>query len=207
MKILNKTDTPVIVPADQLVQHPDNPRRGNTHAIEQSIIEHGFYGALTVQVGTNYILTGNHRFVAGRACGMVGFPVFFVDVDPAEAKRLLLVDNRARDVAGEDEREMIAMLQGIAASYGEAELRGTGYDGDDLMALVERVEAGDAEDVKRSGGLRETQSSTSFRIGEHVFTVGADVWLSWFEDLRFEAGFTKKEIQRELLCRLLLNNA
>lgn len=48
-------------PIDQLVEHPDNPRRGDEAAIDDSMAVHGFYGAVVVQASTRRIIAGNHR--------------------------------------------------------------------------------------------------------------------------------------------------
>ncbi len=62
--LINESDI-VSVNRKDLITHPKNPRKGNVDLIIESIEENGFYGALIVQKSTGYILTGNHRFVAG----------------------------------------------------------------------------------------------------------------------------------------------
>lgn len=60
-------------------------------------------------------------------------PVIWVDVDDETAVRVLLADNRTNDVASYDNAVLAEILAELAAGPG---LEGTGYDGDDLDALI-----------------------------------------------------------------------
>lgn len=101
-----------LVAVDQLVEHPDNPRRGDVNAIVTAISKNGWHGALIVQRTTRRVLAGNHRLKAARALGMDAVPVLWVDVDDATAQRILVADNRASDLAAFDEEQLVALLQG-----------------------------------------------------------------------------------------------
>src|SRR3954469_8056045 len=102
-------------PIDQLVEHPDNPRRGDEAAIEASMAAHGFFGAVLVQASTGRIIAGNHRTRVARRTGAETIPVLFVDVDDDQARRLLLADNRTNDLATYDDRELAALLEDLAS--------------------------------------------------------------------------------------------
>lgn len=123
-------------PLDDLVEHPDNPRRGNEAAIEASMAAHGFYGAVLVQASTYRILAGNHRTRVARRLGEKTVPVLLVDVDDDHARRLMLVDNRTGDFAGYDDRELAALLEDLAGNGG---LEGTGFGDEDLAGLLARL--------------------------------------------------------------------
>lgn len=123
-------------PVDALVEHPDNPRRGDEAAIEQSMAAHGFFGAVLVQASTNRIIAGNHRTRVARRLGEQTVPVLFVDVDDDQARRLLLVDNRSNDRATYDDRDLAALLDDLARAGG---LIGTGFADDDLADLLDRL--------------------------------------------------------------------
>ncbi len=119
-----------LVDIDRLVPHPDNPRQGNVDVIVESVESNGFYGALVVQRSTGFVLAGNHRLLAARRSGLAQLPVTWVDVDDDRARRILLVDNRANDLAEYDEDALAALLQGLP------DLAGTGYTDADLEALL-----------------------------------------------------------------------
>ena len=128
-------------PVDQLVEHPDNPRRGDEAAIEASMVAHGFYGAVLVQASTRRIIAGNHRTRVARHLGESTVPVLFVDVDDERARRLLLVDNRTNDVAGYDSGELARLLEELSTL--DNGLVGTGFTDSDLDALLAGLEDAD----------------------------------------------------------------
>ena len=64
---------------------------------------------------------------------MQDVPVYWVDVDDAEAKRILLADNRVSDLATWDDTILVSLLESLA---NDDALLGSGYDGDDLDALL-----------------------------------------------------------------------
>lgn len=134
--ILNTTPAkPVSITT--LERHPDNPRRGVTPAIIESIKTTGFYGALIVQKNTNRVLAGNHRLDAAKAAGMTTVPVIYVDVDDHTARRILLADNRTSDLGTYDLDHLNALLEQVAAH--DPAMTGTGYTPDDLASLLDQL--------------------------------------------------------------------
>lgn len=121
------------VDIDILVPHPSNPRKGNLAAIRESIREHGFAGVVCVQVGTNRIVIGRHRWEAAKLEGLKMVPVMWLNVDDSQALRLLLADNRASDLAGYDEDQLLKNLRDIG------NLQGTLFDMDALETLEAKV--------------------------------------------------------------------
>lgn len=119
---------------NELTPHPTNPNQGDVGAIHTSIEANGFYGAIVVQKSTGYVLSGNHRLIAAQQAGATSLPVIEVDVDDATALRILLADNRIAALASNDATALTELLQAIAAT--DTGLIGTGYDGDDLDALL-----------------------------------------------------------------------
>ena len=129
-------------PVGDLITHPDNPRRGDVDAVAASIAANGFYGALVVQRSTHFVLAGNHRLRAARQLGMAEVPVIWVDVDDDRAKRILIADNRASDLATWDNQTLIALLKSFD------DLEGTLFDDEALARLSGQLLApGDAETV------------------------------------------------------------
>lgn len=125
-------------PIDELVEHPDNPRRGDEAAIEASMEHHGFYGSVLVQASTNRLIAGNHRTRVARRRGETTVPALLLDVDDDQARRILLVDNRTNDTAGYDDAELARLLADLAAHDGA--LVGTGFTDADLAKLLADLE-------------------------------------------------------------------
>lgn len=125
------------VPIEDLIEHPDNPREGDVGAIAVSMEQNGVYRPLVVQASTKFVLAGNHSLKAMRTLGHKRVPIVEVDVDDATARRIMLVDNRASDLASYDNQLLTDLLTDIARENPEA-LLGTGYDGDDLDELLKQ---------------------------------------------------------------------
>jgi ParB-like chromosome segregation protein Spo0J len=125
-------------PTGDLVEHPENPRRGDVDAIARSIDSNGFYGTIVVQESTGRVLAGNHRLRAARSAGLDVVPVVVIDVDDDRARRILLADNRTSDLGTYDDELLRNLLAELAATVDE--LQGTGYSPDDLTALLERLD-------------------------------------------------------------------
>lgn len=157
-----------------LIQHPDNPRRGDVGAIAASIEANGFYGAIIVQKATNRVLAGNHRLQALLAQGQTHAPAIFVDCDDETARRILLADNRTNDLAGYDDEALAKLLQGLPS------LEGTGFDTaslDKLLADVARgSEARDATPkIDQAAELQakwKTEPGQVWEIGRHRLMCG-----------------------------------
>lgn len=102
-----------LVPVDALKPHPQNPRRGDTVAIAESIVHNGFYGAVVAQKSTGLILAGNHRWKAAKDTGGVEIPTIWVECDDHEALKILLADNRTNDLAEYDAKALAAVLSQV----------------------------------------------------------------------------------------------
>lgn len=129
---------------DRLRPHPRNPRRGDVAAIRRSIRANGWFGAVIAQKSTGHILAGNHRYLAARREGAKTVPVVWLDVDDAAALRILLVDNRTADLAGTEDESLANLLRDLAEDTGS--LAGTGYSGQELEALLDKLNAQVDED-------------------------------------------------------------
>ena len=127
-----------LVSADTLEVHPENARRGDLTILRESIRANGFYGVCVVQKSTNYILAGNHRFLAAVEEGITEIPTVYVDVDDDEARRLLLIDNRTTDLATYDDSKLKELLEIVKAT--ERGLIGSGYDDTDYGDLLFQID-------------------------------------------------------------------
>jgi hypothetical protein len=121
-----------------LAPHPQNPNTGDVKAIRESVKVNGWYGAVTVQRSTGYILAGNHRFFAAAGEKAPEIPAIVRDVDDETALRILLADNQVARRAVIDEEKVAELLDTLGS------LKGTGYDAV-LEAAEEALEAGDPE--------------------------------------------------------------
>jgi len=122
------------IPLDRLTEHPANPNQGDEGSVCESLDAHGFYGAVLVQESTGIVFAGNTRLRSARDKGMAGIPGFWCDVDDDTRDRILSVDNEATRKGRNDEERLVALLTGLAQQ--PRGLEGTGFDGDDLDALI-----------------------------------------------------------------------
>lgn len=120
-----------------LAPHPQNPNRGDVEKIRESVDKNGWYGVVTVQKSTGYILAGNHRFFAAAGAKAPEIPAVVRDVDDETALRILLADNAIARRATLDEAKVAELLEGLE------DIRGTGYDAvEEALAAVEEAEEG-----------------------------------------------------------------
>jgi ParB-like chromosome segregation protein Spo0J len=124
------------VPITSITPHPDNPRRGDTAVIAESITANGFFGACVVQRHTGHILIGNHRWQAAQQAGADTVPVLWVDVDDERARRIMVADNRTAELAAWDNDTLVALLAELGD--GTEGLVGTGFTDADMENLLAR---------------------------------------------------------------------
>lgn len=123
------------VPLEDLETHPQNPRRGDVAAIAESLSANGQFQPIVVQASTNYILAGNHTYLAARSLQWDTIDVVYVDVEADAATKILLAANRTADLGGYDEFTLAALL-GEIREEDEALLAGTGYSAEDVDELL-----------------------------------------------------------------------
>lgn len=128
------------IPVGSIREHPENYNQADIGAISESIDAHGLYGAIVVQKSTGYVIAGNGRYRTCVAKGAQAVPGFLLDVDDDEAERILAVDNRLAHLATVDVEQLVKVLARAATRTGN--LGGTGYDGDDLDAMVKSLQPG-----------------------------------------------------------------
>lgn len=195
-----------IVDIDRLSQHPENPRRGTVSVIVESIREHGQYRPIVAQRSTGHVLAGNHTLIAAREAGMDEIAVSWVDVTDEEARRILLVDNRASDLGTYDDDALVSLLRATESDFGD--LVGTGYDDaalDDLVAIT------DAREIENAGGTPQEQPQDQPIRERAVRTIALDVtvdeydwWNANAKDARAKCGVdTNAELVLHLIAQAL----
>lgn len=119
-----------------LKSYPDNPRHGNVEAIAESLEAHGQIKPLVAQKSTSYVLAGNHTLAAMVELGWTQVDVVYLDVDDAQAKKIVLADNRTADLAHYNEPALAELLTSL-----DGDLEATGYTDDDLDRLISNLNA------------------------------------------------------------------
>lgn len=123
------------VAVDSIETHPNNPRLGDVEAIAESLIELEMFQPIVVQRSTNYILAGNHTYLAACMLEWDEVDAVFVDVDDTHAARIMLAANRTADRGTYDEL-LLATLLGEIRHEDETYLDGTGYSVDEVDELL-----------------------------------------------------------------------
>jgi len=154
-------------PIKSLNLHPHNARQGDVGAICQSLEAHGQYRPLVVQRSTGNVLAGNHTLQAAQALGWTEVDVTYIDVDDDQALRILLVDNRANDLATYDNSVLTDLLEALVRS--DFGLEGTGFDGSDLDDLLAEFTDDTIAEVKDEDELPAIPTDPVTKAG--------DVWL------------------------------
>ena len=151
-----------------LSPYDDNPRQGDVGAIAVSLEANGQYRPIVVNRRDMSILAGNHTWRAAKSLGWETIGATFVDVDEATARRIVLVDNRANDLASYDEHVLADMLELIAHQESREGLAGTGFDGDDLDELLARITADPLDMADAFGAVPDTDRAN---ITQMTFTL------------------------------------
>ena len=158
-------------PLAQFTTHPKNVRQGDVGAITQSLQAHGQYRPIVVQRSTGHILAGNHTYLAAKSLGWEKVAATFVDCDDEQAVRILLVDNRANDLAMYDDRALADLLKNLSTT--PTGLEGSLFSGDDLDDLLFRIEGtlGEAYIANSLAELKEDYDKADTRTMLFPLTV------------------------------------
>ncbi len=121
-------------PVEDLVLLPGNPRQGDIGAISESLSRFGQLKPIVVDKD-GIILAGNHTYQAALMLGWPQVAAITVDLEGSEAAGFALADNRLSDLASYDNDALLAFI------IETGDLKGTGYDADDVDALRYLLEA------------------------------------------------------------------
>lgn len=135
---------------DDLTSYHRNPRRGNVAVIAESLATLGQYRPIVVNRGTLTgrsfeVLAGNQTLAAARGLAWPQIDVYLIDVSEEDAARIVVVDNRANDLAVYDDSELRALLDSMPT------LVATGWTDEERAALAERVDAGIPTGLREPG--------------------------------------------------------
>lgn len=141
---------PLLVPIDQVKQHPDNPNNGDDENLIESIQIHGFVTACTADADTGYLTAGNTRYRALLALGATHIPVIWNKWDEAEgAVRYMVGDNASARRAKMDEAQLLALLGNLAET--ERGLVGASITDAEYEKML--VDFGNIQDVPDMSGF------------------------------------------------------
>lgn len=161
---------PLLHPIEELAHYVGNARKHADEVLRESLLENGQYRPLVVNRGTktgrpNEVLAGNGTLAGLRDLGESQAACTWVDVDEQAARKIVVVDNRANDLAGYDDELLAELLAGLGD-----DLAGTGFEADDLRALV----AGYGPDPV---ALTDVDDAPDRPEPDAVVSVEGDVWL------------------------------
>lgn len=129
------------IPIDSVSSWPGNPRQGDVGAIAESLRRFGQQKPIVVQESSRYIVAGNHLWLGAKALGWSEIAANVEAMDDKTAEAYLIADNRTSELGSYDDEALATMLRKIAQ---EGNLRGTGYDGDDVDEFLRRIETENA---------------------------------------------------------------
>lgn len=144
MSLIHASIADLAVPISTLSLYRKNPRQGNVERLAESLEANGQYRPIVANRRTLEVLAGNHTMKAAQQLGWSEIAVTFVDVDDADAARIVLVDNRSSDAAGYDDLALAEVLQSLD------DLDGTGYTDDDLEGILSDL-ADDLDEPRDDG--------------------------------------------------------
>lgn len=159
------------VPTADLTEYHANPRRGNVDRIADSLQANGQYRAIVVNKGTRTgrpmeVLAGNHTLKAARKLGWTTIAAHIIDVDDQDATRIVLADNQTSDLATNDDKVILQLLDTLDT------LDGTGYTTEDLDTLIADIEnAGGEEPTAAEPITHDSRGSLADRFGVPPLTV------------------------------------
>lgn len=128
---------PLMVPIDEVKQHPENANNGDVDALAESIMINGMYRAIYVARDGNEIFAGNTTWQACKELGAEVIPVIWSDGDYLTNVRRMLADNKIAQLARMDEGQLLILLSELESNDS---LPGTGYADRDVAQIKKLAE-------------------------------------------------------------------
>ena len=132
----NEENAAQYIDIDELIPHPDNPRI-NDHAVEEvagSIKRFGFAAPIIARSADNTVIAGHTRLKAAKKLGLSKVPVRFMDLDPVDAKLLMLADNKTGELSFWDDDKLSSLIDELK----DEDLGGLGWDDGELDFILSR---------------------------------------------------------------------
>ena len=148
----------VWVDIDAITPWDENPRHNEEAVapVAASIKRFGFASPIIVRQKDGVVIAGHTRLLAARSLGLRRVPVRYMDLDPADARLLAIVDNKSAEVA-EWDNEALATLLGEMDEYDLELLLDTGFTEDDLDGLLEDTDEPDFDEDEEQPALDDSK--------------------------------------------------
>jgi site-specific DNA-methyltransferase (adenine-specific) len=164
----------LVVPIESVTLHPNNPRRGDVEAVAASLERFGQQKPIVVQRSSGFVVAGNHLVKAARSLGWTEIAANVEELDDATAVGFMLADNRTADLGGYDDALLAAIL---AEQDAAANLAATGYDTDDVAAILAAADISATRDPDAAPELPETadlyvEPGDLWTLGRHRLLIG-----------------------------------
>lgn len=143
------------ISVDELIEYPNNARRGDINVLVESLKVNGQYRPIVVQKATNYVLAGNHLLRAARILGWEKVNAVIIDCDDQAALKIVLADNRTADLGDYNEQLLSGLLEMLE------NFDGTGYSEADIQDLENAINPEPQEEraeIEFSLGMRESNN-------------------------------------------------
>lgn len=203
MKQINQEYDPAI-PLEMLEEHPENPNRGDDKSVKESVDVNGFWGAILVQKSTGRIIGGHTRYRVAVKDGAESIPGFWLDVDDIQAKKIMLADNRTRDLAYYDDATLLETLSDILQVDGS--LVGTGYDDTTYQMLTQYFDKNDMFIGNVQQGMTTKDRIEAFGETDNrniILVYGADEYKEMVESLALVREKLNLETNSEVALALI----
>jgi len=164
------------VPVDNLINDPDNARRGNVAAVRRSLNVFGQRKPVVAKrTGTDadgrptgLIEAGNTTFAAACELGWTHVAAIFVDEDSTTARAFALADNRTGELATWDDEQLAESLRELAGQ--DFDMASLGWTSDDIEHIIdigafEPDEAGEAARLDERKPTECPSCGYTWRIG------------------------------------------
>lgn len=184
---------------DSVHPYPGNARVGDIEFLTSSLAEHGQIKPIVANRRTGDILAGNHLWQAAVALGWSEIAVTWVDVDEDQARKIVLVDNRASELGGFDDEALAELLDSLATD----DLESVGYSQEFLETLLAEVADDDFVPFTEYQGFASEGASPAVKSGGEIAS-NTEQWVNLrLVDLRIRVS---RSAYQSLYERLLREN-
>jgi len=141
--------------------------------LKRSIAEFGFVEPLVARRSDHLVIGGHQRLEAAKALGMASVPVVYVDLSDAEAKTLNLALNK---IQGQWDLPKLGELLEDLQRLPEIDETLTGFDGDEVDALLAELERDRAPDPREESFGEAAEALQQWREQAPTRVNKGDLW-------------------------------
>ena len=162
---------------DSLIFDPANARSIDEHTLDalgRSVHEFGFVQPVIARRADRVVIAGHQRLKAARREGLETVPVIFLDISPERGRALGLALNK---ITGTWDEGLLARLLAELDAVPGIDLAVTGFDEDEIRALLKSLEVAEKRDrietfdldraVAAATNASRSQRGDLWRLGDH----------------------------------------